>query len=60
MYGVNLVGVEIVKNYPSPTGGPGGTKPPRPVASKFGELGGQFYGKCPHYNPLSTVEELAT
>ena len=42
MYGVDLVGVEIVKNNPTATGGPGGAKPPWPVASKFDEVAGQF------------------
>ena len=32
---VNLVGVEIVKNHPTVTGGAGGRLAPWPVASKF-------------------------
>ena len=32
MYGVDLVGIEIVKNNPTATGGPGGRPaPPRPA-----------------------------
>ena len=42
MYGVDLVGIGIVKNKATATGGPGGAKPPWPMASKFGELGRQF------------------
>ena len=38
----DLVGVGIVKNQPTPTGGPGGHfAPPRPVASRVGEVAGQ-------------------
>ena len=34
MYKVDLVGIGIVKNYPTPTGGPGGGAlcPPPPLA----------------------------
>ena len=39
---VDLVGVGIVKNYLTTTGGPGGHFAPRPVASKFGELSDQY------------------
>ena len=43
MCGIDLVGVGIVKNYPTPTGRPGGgTLPPRPVASRVGELCDQY------------------
>ena len=50
MYGVDLVGVELVKNNPTATGGLGGAKPPWPMASKFGELAGQVWGK------MSTIQ----
>jgi len=50
MYGVDLVGVGIVKNNPTATGGPGGAKPPWPMASKFDELAGQVWGK------MSTIQ----
>ena len=42
MTGANLVGVAIVKNYRTPTGGPGGHLAPRPVASRVGELYDQY------------------
>ena len=42
MYGVDLVGVEIVKNNPTSTGGPGGAQPPRAQQDKRKGVGGQF------------------
>ena len=43
MYRVNLVGVEIVKNKPTATGGPGGgAQPPRALQEKRRGVGGQF------------------
>ena len=46
MPGVDLVGVEILKNHLATTRGPGGgAKPPRPGVSKFDAAGGQdWYG----------------
>ena len=42
MNGVDLEGVEIVKNNPTATGGPGGVQPPRALQDKRRGVGRQF------------------
>ena len=42
MPGVDLVGVGIIKNFPSSTGGPGGRSAPRALQDKRRGVGGQF------------------
>ena len=61
MPGVDLVGVEILKNHLATTGGPGGR--PSPPGLGFPSLTlrvDKIDMNCSKYNPLSTVKVLST
>ena len=59
MYGVDLVGVEIVENDPTLTGGRGARRPPA-VGFQIWRVGWTNFMKfCEECNLLATLKELA-
>ena len=61
MQGVDLVGVGIIKNLLSWTGGPGGAQPPRALQDRRRWCGWTTLTKtCGEYNLLSMTSSLVT
>ena len=60
MAGAKLVGVGIVKNYPTPTGGPGGTLPPGLWHPELASCATNMMKTCGEHNLLSSLKVLVS